>query len=113
MSIYNYKNVWIIRSIRCLCSFHFTFTYLYGLYVKSLQVFKFQHNQYFTLSFSYKDLSYLRIKCLLVFVTYLQFFSETKIFYEFLILWCWFYNVLMVSNFELYDVNFIGFISYI
>jgi hypothetical protein len=49
-------------------------------------------------------LSYLRIKCLLVFVTYLQFLSETRIFYEFLILWCWFYNVLVISNFELHDV---------
>jgi hypothetical protein len=44
---------------------------------------KFQHNQYFTLSFSYEDLSYLRIKCLFVFITYLQFLSETRIFYDF------------------------------
>jgi hypothetical protein len=58
-------------------------------------------------------LSYLHIKCLLVFVTYLQFLSETIIFYEFLILWCWFDNVHMISNFELHDVNFIGFLSYI
>jgi hypothetical protein len=43
----------------------------------------FQHNQYFTSSFSYEDLSYLCIKFLLVFVTYLQFLSETRIFYEF------------------------------
>jgi hypothetical protein len=43
----------------------------------------------------------------------LQFLSETKIFYEFLILRCWFYNVLVISNFELHDVNFIGFLSYI
>jgi hypothetical protein len=28
-------------------------------------------------------------------------------------LWCWFYNVLVISNFELHDVNFIGFLSYI
>jgi hypothetical protein len=28
-------------------------------------------------------LSYLHIKCLLVFVTYLQFFSETRIFMNF------------------------------
>jgi hypothetical protein len=73
MSIYNHKNVWIIRSIRCPCSFHFTFIYLYELHVKSLYVSKFQHNQSFTLSFSYEDLNYLRIKYLLVFVTYLQF----------------------------------------
>jgi hypothetical protein len=58
-------------------------------------------------------LSYLRIKCLFVFVTYLQFLSETRIFYEFLILRYWFYNVLVISNFELHDVNFIGFLSYI
>jgi hypothetical protein len=44
------------------------------------------------------------------FLTYLQFLSETRVFYEFLILWCWFYNVLVISNFELYDVNFIGFL---
>jgi hypothetical protein len=42
------------------------------------------------------------------FVTYLQFLSETRIFYEFLILWCWFYNILVISIFELHDVNFIG-----
>jgi hypothetical protein len=47
------------------------------------------------------------------FVTYFQFFSETRIFYEFLILRCWFYSVLVISNFELHDVNFIGFLSYI
>jgi hypothetical protein len=81
--------------------------------VKSLYVSKFQNNQYFNLSFSYENLSYLRIKCLLVFVTYLQFLSETIIFYGFLILWCWFYNVLVICNFELHDVNFIGFLSYI
>jgi hypothetical protein len=52
-------------------------------------------------------LSYLRIKCLLVFITYLQFLSETRIFYEFLILWYWFYNVIVIINFELHDVNFI------
>jgi hypothetical protein len=46
-------------------------------------------------------------------LTYLQIFSETRIFYEFLILWCWFYNVFVISNFELHDVNFIGFLSYI
>jgi hypothetical protein len=63
--------------------------------------------------FLYEDLSYLHIKCLLVFVTYLQFLSETRIFYKFLILWCWFYNVLVISNFELHDVNFIDFLSYI
>jgi hypothetical protein len=28
-------------------------------------------------------------------------------------LWCWFYNVLVISNFELHDVNFISFLSYI
>jgi hypothetical protein len=28
-------------------------------------------------------------------------------------LWCWFYNVLVISNFELHDVNLIGFLSYI
>jgi hypothetical protein len=38
---------------------------------------------------------------------------ETRIFYEFLILRCWFYNILAISNFELHDVNFIGFLSYI
>jgi hypothetical protein len=54
-------------------------------------------------------LSHLCVKCLLVFVTYFQFLSETRIFYEFLILCCWFYNVLMISNFERHDVNFIGF----
>jgi hypothetical protein len=26
---------------------------------------------------------------------------------------CWFYNVLVISNFELHDVNFIGFLSYV
>jgi hypothetical protein len=62
MSIYNHKNVWIIRYIRYTCFFHFTFTYLYELHVK---VSKFQHTQYFTLSFSYEDLGYVRIKCLL------------------------------------------------
>jgi hypothetical protein len=31
MSIYNHKNVWIIRSITCMCFFHFTLTYLYEL----------------------------------------------------------------------------------
>jgi hypothetical protein len=36
ISIYNHKNVWIIRSIRCSRFFHFTFTYLYELHVKSL-----------------------------------------------------------------------------
>jgi hypothetical protein len=41
------------------------------------------------------------------------FFSETRIFYEFLILRYWFYNVLVISKFELHDVNFIGFLSYI
>jgi hypothetical protein len=58
-------------------------------------------------------MSYLRINCLLVFVTYLQILSETRIFYEFYILRCWLYNVLVISNFELHDVNFIGFLSYI
>jgi hypothetical protein len=43
----------------------------------------------------------------------LQFLSETRIFYEFYILRCWFYNVLVISNFELHDINFIGFLSYI
>jgi hypothetical protein len=86
---------------------------LYELHVKSLQVSKFQYNQYSNLSFSYEDLSYLRIKCLFVFVTYLQFLSETRIFYKFLILRCWFHNILVISNFELHDVNFIGFFSYI
>jgi hypothetical protein len=28
-------------------------------------------------------------------------------------LWCWFYNVLVISNFELYDINFIDFLFYI
>jgi hypothetical protein len=28
-------------------------------------------------------------------------------------IWCWFYNVLVISNFELRDVNFIGFLFYI
>jgi hypothetical protein len=74
---------------------------------------KFQRNQYFTLSFSYEVLSYFHIKCLFVFVTYFQFLIETRIFYEFLILRCWFYNVLVISNFELHDVKFIGFLSYI
>jgi hypothetical protein len=32
------------------------------------------------------------------FVTYLQFLSETRIFYEFLILWFLFYNVLVISE---------------
>jgi hypothetical protein len=32
---------------------------------------------------------------------------------NFLILWCWFYNVFVISNFEMFDVNFIGLISYI
>jgi hypothetical protein len=39
--------------------------------------------------------------------------SETRIFYDFLILWCWFHNILVISNFELHDVNLIGFLSYI
>jgi hypothetical protein len=77
------KNIWIIISIRCPHFFHFTFTYLYELHMKITISIKFQHNQYFILSFSYDDLSYLRIKCLLVFVTYLQFLNETKIFYGF------------------------------
>jgi hypothetical protein len=36
MSIYNHKNVWIIRSLKCPHFFHFTFSYLYELHVKSL-----------------------------------------------------------------------------
>jgi hypothetical protein len=28
-------------------------------------------------------------------------------------LWCWFHSVIVISNFELYDINFIGFLSYI
>jgi hypothetical protein len=47
------------------------------------------------------------------FVTYLQFLSETIIFYDLLIVWCWFYNILVISNFELHYVNFIGFFCYI
>jgi hypothetical protein len=43
----------------------------------------------------------------------LRFLSETRIFYDFLILWCWFHNVLVISKFEMHDVNFIGFLSYI
>jgi hypothetical protein len=39
--------------------------------------------------------------------------SKTRIFYEFLILRCWFYNVLVISNFELHNVNFIVFLFYI
>jgi hypothetical protein len=38
---------------------------------------------------------------------------EALIFYEFLILWCWFYNVIVISNMEMHDVNFIGFLYYI
>jgi hypothetical protein len=30
----------------------------------------------------------------------------------FLIFCCWFHNVLVISNFEVHDVNFIGFFSY-
>jgi hypothetical protein len=36
MFIYNHKNIYIIRSIRCMSFFHFTLTYLYELHVKSL-----------------------------------------------------------------------------
>jgi hypothetical protein len=38
---------------------------------------------------------------------------EALILYEFLILWCWFYNVIVISNMEMHDVNFIGFLYYI
>jgi hypothetical protein len=113
MSIYNY-NICLdhkIYKMPVFVSFHFhlfvwvtceiTFTVSFNIISTLL------------LSFPYDGLSYLRIKCLLVFVTYLQFFSETTIFYDFLILWCWFYNVLVISNFELHNVNFIGFLFYI
>jgi hypothetical protein len=53
------------------------------LHVKSLYESKFQHNQYFTYHFHVGALDYLRIECLLVLVTYLQFLVETIVFYEF------------------------------
>jgi hypothetical protein len=50
----------------------FHFHLLRELHVKSPYVSKFQHNQYFTLSFSHRDFILSLIECLLVLVTYLH-----------------------------------------
>jgi hypothetical protein len=115
MSIYNHKNVWIIRSIRCTCFFHFTFIYLYELHVTCEITICIQVSTYSVLYFiifiwGFELSSY---KIFISFCNLFAILSETTVFYEFWIFWYCFYNVLVISNFELHYINFIGFLSYI
>jgi hypothetical protein len=83
MSIYNHKKCLDHKIYMMPAFLLFHFHLLCELHVKPIYVSKFQQNQYFTYHFHVGSSGYLRIECLLVFVTYLQFWVETSVFYEF------------------------------
>jgi hypothetical protein len=70
-----------IHKIASFLLFHFHL--LHKLHVESLWVSKFQHNQYFTLLFSYGHLGLSSYRMFITLGNLFVFLVETRIFYEF------------------------------
>jgi hypothetical protein len=72
MSIYNIKKCLDHKILKVPTFLPFHFHLLHELHVKSLYVSKFQHNQYFTLSFSCGD---LRLSSYRMFISLVNLFA--------------------------------------